>query len=66
MSRAGLSTKIHIVVDGRGLPVRFVLTPDQASDKAAVPALIEGLRLLCAWTAAAIRQFEINPQPVPA
>ena len=23
-------------------------------------------RLLCAWTAAAIRQFEINPQPVPA
>jgi len=32
------------VVDARGLPVRFVLTPGQASDKAAVPALIEGLR----------------------
>ncbi|MCH8097290.1 MAG: IS5 family transposase, partial [Proteobacteria bacterium] len=43
-SRGGLSTKIHAVVDARGLPVRFVLTPGQASDKAAVPALIEGLR----------------------
>ena len=32
------------MVDDRGLPVRFVLTPGQASDKAAVPALIEGLR----------------------
>ncbi len=32
------------MVDARGLPVRFVLTPGQASDKAAVPALIEGLR----------------------
>ncbi len=32
------------MVDQRGLPVRFVLTPGQASDKAAVPALIEGLR----------------------
>ena len=32
------------MVDGHGLPVRFVLTPGQASDKAAVPALIEGLR----------------------
>lgn len=39
-----MSTKIHTVVDGCGLPVRFVLTPGQASDKAAVPALIEGLR----------------------
>ncbi len=32
------------MVDARGLPVRFVLTPGQASDNAAVPALIEGLR----------------------
>ncbi len=38
-----MSTKIHTVVDGRGLPVRFVLTAGQASDKAVVPALIDGL-----------------------
>ncbi len=42
-SRGGLSTKIHVVVDGRGLPRRFVITPGQASDKAAVPALLDGL-----------------------
>ena len=32
-------------MDARGLPVRILLTPGQASDKAAVPALIAGLRL---------------------
>lgn len=31
------------MVDERGLPVRIVLSQGQASDKAAVPALIEGL-----------------------
>ena len=31
------------MVDGRGLPLRIVLTPGQASDKAAVAALIDGL-----------------------
>jgi hypothetical protein len=40
-----LSTKINAVVDQRGLPVCVVLTPGQASDKAAVPQLIDGLRL---------------------
>ena len=44
-SRGGLSTKIHAVVDAHGLPVRFVLTPGQASDKTTLPALIDGLRL---------------------
>lgn len=44
-SRGGLSTKINAIVDGRGLPVRVVLTPGQASDKAAVPDLIKGLHL---------------------
>jgi transposase len=39
-----LSTKIHAVVDRDGLPVRMVLTPGQASDKATLPILIEGLR----------------------
>ena len=31
------------MVDERGLPVRIVLSAGQTSDKAAVPALIEGL-----------------------
>jgi transposase len=38
-----LSTKIHAVVDERGLPVRLLLTAGQASDKATAPALIDGL-----------------------
>jgi transposase len=32
-----LTTKINALVDGRGLPVRIVLSQGQASDKAAVP-----------------------------
>ena len=38
-----MSTKINARVDGRGLPVRIVLLPGQASDKAAAPALIAGM-----------------------
>ncbi len=30
-------------MDEKGLPVRFALTPGQASDKAAAPELLEGL-----------------------
>ena len=33
------------MVDRRRLPIRVVLTPGQASDKAAVPDLIDGLAL---------------------
>jgi len=33
------------VVDAIGLPVRFVLTPGQASDKTTFPTLIDGLPL---------------------
>ncbi|GAB4357745.1 MAG: hypothetical protein Kow00114_09560 [Kiloniellaceae bacterium] len=32
------------MVDARGLPLRFVLSPGQASDKAAVQPLLDGLR----------------------
>jgi transposase len=39
-----LSTKIHVVVDAVGLPVRLLLTPGQASDKTTLPGLIAGLR----------------------
>jgi transposase len=38
-----LSTKLHVVVDGCGMPIRVVLSPGQASDKAVAPALLRGL-----------------------
>jgi transposase len=42
-SRGGLSTKIHAVVDRRGLPVRLALTPGQAADKTTAPELVAPL-----------------------
>ncbi|UFN46857.1 IS5 family transposase [Roseomonas sp. OT10] len=42
-SRGGLSTKINVLVNQDGLPLRIVLSAGQASDKAAVEALIDGL-----------------------
>ena len=42
-SRGGLSTKINAVVDAAGLPIRLSISPGQASDKAAAPALIDSL-----------------------
>lgn len=39
-----MSTKINALVDPRGLPVRIVPSPGQASDKAAVPLLFDGRR----------------------
>jgi transposase len=42
-SRGGFSTKIHIVVDALGNPVRFLLTPGQAVDVGQGAALLEGL-----------------------
>jgi transposase len=32
-----------VLVDGNGLPIRILLSPGQASDKAAVPELIVGI-----------------------
>src|SRR5260370_24805494 len=40
-SRGGLSTKLHAVVDDRGLPVRLTLTPGQAHDVTAVRHLLD-------------------------
>ena len=42
-SRGGLSTKINALVDEHRLPLRIVLSAGQASDKAAVAALLDGL-----------------------
>ena len=42
-SRGGLTTKIHALVDARGMPVRIGLTAGEAHDNRLVPDLIEGL-----------------------
>lgn len=42
-SRGELSAKIHAVVDQDGLPVRFLLSPGQASDVSTVSRLLAGL-----------------------
>jgi transposase len=39
-SRGGKTTKIHMTVDGFGLPVEFILTGGQVSDCKAAPELI--------------------------
>jgi len=38
-SRGGFSTKLHVLVNGLGLPVEFKLTPGQAADKQYVAVL---------------------------
>ena len=43
-SRGGLTTKIHLLVDGAGKPLRFLLTPGQSADISSAPALIEGVK----------------------
>lgn len=44
-SRGGLSTKIHLAVDGRGLPMRFLITPGQAGDNPQLVLLLDGIRV---------------------
>ena len=43
-SRGGLSTKIHAVVDGKGLPVQLGLTSGEAHDNRLCAALLSRLR----------------------
>ena len=42
-SRGGLTTKVHALVDARGLPVRMVLTAGQVHDSQAAAELLAGL-----------------------
>ena len=43
-SRGGLTTKVHALVDGRGLPLELILTPGQAADCPAAAGLLTRLR----------------------
>jgi len=40
-----LSTKVHLAVDGRGLPMRIVLTAGQAGDNPQLLPLLDGIRV---------------------
>jgi transposase len=42
-SRGGLTSKLHVVVDGQGLPVRVGITPGEAHDNRLCSALLTGL-----------------------
>ncbi len=42
-SRGGFSTKIHVLVDGLGNPLRLHLTAGQCHDSPHAPALLDGL-----------------------
>ena len=42
-SRGGLSTKVHQLVDGRGLPLVVLIGPGQGGDSPMLPALLEAL-----------------------
>ena len=44
-SRGGLSTKIHHLLDGHGLPLVIALTPGQAGDAPTLPPLLAQLRV---------------------
>jgi transposase len=44
-SRGGLSIKIHTVVDGRGPPMRILITPGQAGDDPRLLPLLDGIRV---------------------
>jgi transposase len=42
-SRGGLTTKIHVLVDARGRPLCYLLTPGQAADCRHAETLLEGV-----------------------
>ena len=44
-SRGGLTTKVHLAVDGRGLPLSIVLTPGTVNDATAFGEVLDGIRL---------------------
>jgi transposase len=44
-SRGGLSTKAHLAVDGRGLPMRVIMTPGQDGGNPQLLPLLDGIRV---------------------
>ena len=44
-SRGGLTTKVHLAVDGRGLPLALVLTPGNVNDATTFEAVMDAVRV---------------------
>ncbi|GAA4887200.1 hypothetical protein GCM10023237_00360 [Streptomyces coeruleoprunus] len=44
-SRGGLTTKVHLAVDGRGLPVSIVLSTGNTADCTMLPAVLDAIRI---------------------
>lgn len=44
-SRGGLTTKVHLAVDGRGLPLVVVLTPGNVNDSTTFEQVMETIRV---------------------
>ncbi len=57
-SRGGLTTKIHALVDARGLPIRFVLTPGQTHDSKGAAMLLAELDPAC--TVLGDKAYDVN------
>lgn len=49
-SRGGLTTKVHLAVDGRGLPLSIVLTPGNVNDATAFGQVLDSIRISRAVT----------------
>lgn len=46
-SRGGLTTKIHALTDGKGLPIKIAITPGHAHDLTAAGELLDNLSVRC-------------------
>ncbi len=57
-SRGGLTTKIHALVDARGLPIRLVLTPGQTHDSKGAAMLLAQLDPAC--TVLGDKAYDVN------
>ena len=44
-SRGGLTSKVHLVTDGRGLPLSVILTPGQAGDNPQLLPALDAIRV---------------------
>jgi transposase len=54
-SRGGLSTKVHLAGDGRGLPLSIVLTGGQAGDNPQLLPVLDGIAAIASanWSTCA-------------
>ncbi len=66
-----MTTKIHMLADRLGRPLRFILTPGQAGDVTQAPALLRGCRAAyviadTAYDSRALRQIivDLGAKPV--